>query len=372
MNILHVIEIRGIGGAEKLLLDFLPIQGNTAEVKCIILYKKKHIIEAKIFGNFLTSNNISVKYIEFKNILFLFLEIIKVKKLINIFSPNIIHTHLRIAQLVIYILSKVNLNCIVVSTVHGFSDNNQFHRFRKYTTEKILKNFDGLIFVSNFIYEYYLNNKLIQKKKIFKIVPNGYALEKNNYFIERKSVIRDSLNIILPGRLTELKGHKYAIECIEILNRKKINVNLDIYGVGAYESRIYNIIHKCKLENIVHLKGFSDNILFTMKDYDIVLIPSLFESFGMVFLDAFSSNVPVVAFDLPAGNEIIMHGYNGRLAKPYSPKSLAEEIEFLANNKEVKLEIVLNAKKDLIENYNIEKMVKSYNEFYNQVLNKLN
>lgn len=368
MKILHIIEIRGIGGAEKLLLDFLPIQAKTAEIMCLILYKKNHKIEAKVLGDFLTSDNISVKYVGYKNILFLYLSIIKVKKLINNFLPNIIHTHLRIAQLVIYILKKLNLNCVVVSTIHGFSDNNQFNGFRKYTTKKILKNFEGLIFVSNFIYEFYLNNGLTQNKNLFKIVPNGYKLQKKKYLVERKSVEKKSINIILPGRLTELKGHKYAIECIEILKRKKINVNLDIYGIGPYEAKIFELIHQLKLESIIHLKGFSDDILSTLKDYDIVLVPSLFESFGMVFLDAFSSNIPVVAFDLPAGNEIIKHGYNGRLAEPYSSDSLAREIDFLIQNPKQREEIVFNAKMELEKNYSVQKMAASYLSFYKKVL----
>lgn len=372
MNILHIIEIRGIGGAEKLLLDFIPIQVKTADVKCVILYNKKHKTDAVMIGELLASNNVSIKYLEFKNLLLLFLNIIAIKKLIKIFLPDIIHTHLRIAQLLIYILKKINLNTIVISTVHGFSDNNQFNWARKYANKKILKNFDGLIFVSNFIYLYYLNNGLIHKNILFKIVPNGYLLQQKNYLIEIKSAEKNYLNIILPGRLTELKGHKYAIECIEILKSKKINVRLDIYGLGPHEKKISELIHKLKLENIIHLKGFSNDILTLMKNYDVVLVPSLIESFGMVFLDAFSSNVPVVAFDLPAGNEMIKHGYNGRLAIPYSSESLVEEIEFLIKNKGKKEEIIFNAKKDLIENYNVEKMVTSYMEFYQQVLNITN
>ena len=39
MNILHVIEIRGVGGAEKLLLDFLPLQAKTAKVRIIISFE---------------------------------------------------------------------------------------------------------------------------------------------------------------------------------------------------------------------------------------------------------------------------------------------------------------------------------------------
>ena len=164
------------------------------------------------------------------------------------------------------------------------------------------------------------------------------------------------------------KGHKYAIEAVKILKTKYPNLVLHFYGIGAYEDELKSMIKSNHLSFNVKLQGFTRNINEKYTEYDIVLIPSIMEPFGMVFLEAFNHNKPVVAFDLPAGNEIIRHGYNGRLAKPYSSESLAEEIDFLIQHPKQREEIIFNAKKELQEKYSIQKMAASYISFYQKIL----
>lgn len=109
-----------------------------------------------------------------------------------------------------------------------------------------------------------------------------------------------------------------------------------------------------------------------MQGYDIALVPSFFEAFGIVFLDAFGAKLPVVAFDLPSGNELITHKVNGLLATPYSSQSLADNIEQLILDNKLRISIIKNGYNTLTKKFSIERMVDEYSLFYNKVLGSNN
>jgi glycosyltransferase involved in cell wall biosynthesis len=368
MKILHIIEIRGIGGAENLLLDFLPAQVKIGEeVSCLILYMSAYKKDAVNIGRILELNKINVCFIEFQSNILFARAIFKVHKHIKSINPNVIHTHLRIAELIVVFLKKLSLKIPITTTIHGFADSKRYFKLRLFAVKNLLRNFNGLVFISDFIFEFYRNHYLISPSNTTHIIHNGYNIanspQSNNDYLIKKDI-----KIISPGRLTELKGHKYAIEAIKELTHKYPKIQLHIYGSGPCEQNIRKMIDDTALENNILLCGFSDDIKLLLPTFDIVLVPSLFESFGMVFLDAFAAKVPVVAFDLPAGNEIITDEYNGLLAKPYSSTSLAEKIELIISNNQLRKSIIDNSTQVLNAKFTIEKMAVNYILFYKKII----
>jgi glycosyltransferase involved in cell wall biosynthesis len=93
----------------------------------------------------------------------------------------------------------------------------------------------------------------------------------------------------------------------------------------------------------------------------------MYESFGLVFLDAFAAGVPVVAFDLPAGNEIITDQVTGLLAKPYDHRSLYEQVLRLCESEDLRRTLSTNASAKLKTSFSITRMADDYVQYYNHV-----
>jgi glycosyltransferase involved in cell wall biosynthesis len=72
-----------------------------------------------------------------------------------------------------------------------------------------------------------------------------------------------------------------------------------------------------------------------MKSSDIVLVPSKAEGFGLVLLEAYSVKKPIVYFDVPALNEIVINQKTGLLVAPYSTSDFTKSIKYLLNNKKI-------------------------------------
>src|SRR5262249_21172055 len=150
---------------------------------------------------------------------------------------------------------------------------------------------------------FYEQARLVQTKKNT-IVYHGYDTSKTYPFRDNPEPLTAPL-LALPGRIITRKGHRYAIEAITQVNQYYPKASLHIYGEGPEENALKEIVKARKLENTVFFHGYVENIIEELNRYDIVIIPSLWEPFGLVFLDGFAANVPIVAFDLPAGNELI-------------------------------------------------------------------
>jgi len=367
MRVLHIIEIRGIGGAENLIIDFIPSQLNTGmQVQCVILYMSKYKNDAVSFANRLATRDLEIRLVEFTNVLLLLPVLVKVQRLIKFSNPDIIHTHLRVAELVIALLKKHNLKVPVVTTAHGFADKFNYFKLRLFLVKRLIKDIEGHAFVSNVIKEFYLKYNLINAKSLTTIIHNGYRSIGSSPRV--KPIDKNNIKLILWGRLVERKGHKYAIEAVKILKEKYPHLRLDFYGAGPFEKKIREMINDAGLQQNVFLRGFSENISQNLGAYDIALVPSFHEPFGMVFLEAFDAQIPVVAFDLPAGNEIIKQNVSGLLAVPSSSASLAEKIESLILDDKLRNKIITNGVQTLQDNFTIEKMSARYLAFYSEII----
>lgn len=380
MKILHVIEIRGIGGAEKMLGEFLQNQAQfNKEIFCLIIYKKQFQNTASEFGEKLLTYKVSVfyqKYSKFKNVLIL---TFKINSFLYQIKPQVIHTHLRLADMCLALLKFLKLKTPVITTMHGYGDEVQNQiaggrsvkinkTIRFYLVQFILKNLNAYVFISDFLMRFCIDNKLIINDKKAYRIDNAVTIDYNVTLDKR--VDRNNIRIILPGRLIELKGHIYAFEAMQILSKKYPSIILDCYGEGPYQDILMEQINTMSINHLVNLKGFNQNIIKKISEYDIVLIPSLFESFGVVFLDAFVSQVPVIAFDLPAGNEIITDGVNGLLAIPKSSVDIANKIELIVDDDILRENIVKAATEKLFLKYDMNLMVEKYLSLYKTVINE--
>src|SRR4029077_10988312 len=100
----------------------------------------------------------------------------------------------------------------------------------------------------------------------------------------------------------------------------------------------------------------------------LMILPSLFESFGLVYIESFALKIPVVAFDVEAGNQIIEDNETGILVTTKDSNELAEKIIYLLESPEERKRIIENAYAKYITYYNVERMAKETAEWYHSVL----
>jgi glycosyltransferase involved in cell wall biosynthesis len=191
------------------------------------------------------------------------------------------------------------------------------------------------------------------------LVRNGLNF---NDFPERTSVPARSEKILLAvGGLIEKKGFDILLEACGLLRRRGLAFTSRIIGEGPERPRLKGLIRALGLEQIVRLTGaqpfakvkeeFSQATVFVMPCRET---PDDKDGLPTVLIESMALGVPVVATRMAGNPELVIHGVNGFLAEPNNPHSLAQWIEELLLNEELRNTFSVSGRKKVEEEYDIK------------------
>lgn len=244
---------------------------------------------------------------------------------------DIIHTQGRSGYL-LYMLPQVYHKHI--NTVHGLIDiesqlfpkwnlNKQLHaKLASFFEKRLFKATKNLIAVSHT-----LKNditKLRDKDTQSSVIPNGIPVKDEPLMIGRKAP-----KYLFIGRLHPIKG---ILELVETMAQGSKELKLDIVGGGSLQPQIENAIETLGLIDRVKLLGEKNHaeIEEMMPKYKALILPSHYETQGIVILEANVKGVPVIASDIPAIRESVEHMNNGMLCNPKKSEEFVRAMEFMA------------------------------------------
>ncbi len=143
------------------------------------------------------------------------------------------------------------------------------------------------------------------------------------------------------GRFSPGKGHEEFLEAASQLNTKYNNIHFVIVGEAsrgeqAYEQRIRSMCKALKLDAVVHFTGYRKDIPDLMAAFDIFAFPSHAEAFGVALLEAMAMERPVVSTNCDGVLDIVVDGVTGIYINPRDAKQLANAIEKLGENAELR------------------------------------
>ena len=119
-----------------------------------------------------------------------------------------------------------------------------------------------------------------------------------------------------------------------------------VYGTGEEFETISHKVQENNLCNQLILKGNVPEVYKKYSEYSILVLTSYREGLPLVLLEANALGIPMVSFNIITGpNEIIVDGDNGFLIEPYDCEKMAESINELIENEDMRLAQSQNTKK---------------------------
>jgi glycosyltransferase involved in cell wall biosynthesis len=206
-----------------------------------------------------------------------------------------------------------------------------------------------------------------------RLVPNGVDTERfkpNGDCTQIKQHIRaGNRQIVLSvGRLIPRKGLSYLVEAAKTVVKERKETLFVIVGNGPLRSRLVADVEAAGLAgNFVFFGDASESDLTELYCCaDVFAFPSIQEGQGIVLLEAQSSGVPVVAFDVSGVAEAVRNGETGLLVKAGSSAELAKALLKLLSDERLRLKMGAKGRefvsRELSWSVCAQKMLKVYRE----------
>lgn len=263
-----------------------------------------------------------------------------------------------IVRLLLLFCSKTKIFTAVESTKKDL--NILAALFDKLTSFKVSK----YICVSESAQKVLMRRNKINKGKAV-IIKNGIDLSKFNNPKDKNEIIK-ALNMNIAeedfivcciGNFRKAKGQDILLEACNKLKDYK-DIKYIFVGDGELRKEYEKIICNFAIEEKVIMLGVREDIEDIIKTFDIMVVPSRWEGFGLVVLEAMASHIPVVASKVDGLLELIQDGFNGMLFEKENSEDLSHKILILKDNKFIRESLAHKAYKYTIKAYDVEIMVK--------------
>ena len=192
--------------------------------------------------------------------------------------------------------------------------------------------------------------------------------------------IREELNvpgscplIAMIGNMNPLKGHLYFVKAAGIVKERVPSARFLIIGQHlenrrGYSEEVAKEVSRLGLEEHLIFTGFRQDIPAVLGAIDILVHPSLSESFGMVVAEAQAASKPVVATAVGGVKEVVLPDETGILVPPKDPQALADGVLRLLEDPAYARRLSVQGRDHVRKLFPLEQCAARYREVYNSVM----
>lgn len=221
----------------------------------------------------------------------------------------------------------------VVSSKHN---DPPFWRRRPWRTihNLTLSRVDRVLPISDNVREYLLDATAVDPAKV-RTIRYGYdpapfdEVSERTVARTRREFVDDGALVGTVARLTEQKNLETLLRAFGTVRETRHDAHLAVVGRGEREGALRELAADLGLGNAVTFTGFRDDVPALMHAFDVFALPSKWEGFGVVFLEAMAAGTPVVASNVSAIPEVVADGETGYLVRPTDDAALAGAIDRL-------------------------------------------
>lgn len=337
-KVIHIITTIERGGAENQLLILVKEQIKLKYAVEIIYLKGKPELadEFAEIGAYVNNSISGLNIIQ---------QIIKAKLYLRK-KESILHAHLPRAELLAAICRNGNF---LIFSRHNAE---QFFPGAPKLISSVLSKFVVKrskcgIAISEAVLKFLIENNELIKNFNIEIVTYGLNF-KDNHIKNSSKVINlettfgsESFIIGTVSRLTEQKDLQTLLRAFRIVRNSIKNAKLIIIGIGPLEEELKEIASDLKIIDDIYWVGKTANVFDYMQIFNVFVLTSRYEGFGLVLLEAMSMNLPIVSSNNSAFPEVLGKDFIG-LCETGNDINFAERIVSVLNDK-FKIELLSQA-----------------------------
>lgn len=318
-NVAFYIPLLNIGGAERVIIDVLNyLSSQESAINYFLIVDEKNSILLHQLNTV-----ISIIHLDSKQLFGIFQKAYLINQLIIKYKIDILFSHLTHANIHIFLtkyLFRINTKIIMVehSILSKYIQSNQ--SLKHYVMQKLSRSAysksDLIVAVSESVKSDLVINFKINEQKVKRIynpldIHRLLNLHKENVDSEIVSKCNGKNVILSIGRLEPQKNHILLLKSIKLLTEERKDLVLLIVGDGSeYNTLSKYVIENSLSENVIFL-GYQTNPYKFFQLSRFFILPSSFEGFGIVLVEAILFNQMIISTNIDASKEVLENGKYG-------------------------------------------------------------
>ncbi len=238
-----------------------------------------------------------------------------------------------------------------------------------------LRRFGAVVAVSEAVARVVRQARLVAAERVV-TVPNGIAApgppDSGLSLRERAGVSAAAPVVGLVGKLCAEKGADVLLRAVGRLACDLPDLQVFLVGAGerddSYREHLVRLARTLGLAGRVHFFGFVPDVARRCREFDVQVVASSAEPFGLVTLEAMACGVPVVATAAGGSPEIIHDGVEGFLVPPGQVDVLANRLACLLGSAGLRRQMGQRGRHRFRERFTVERMVRDTEAVYRMAL----
>ncbi len=354
LKIVHIIQLLGTGGAEKLITELTIRAKSRHDVRIICLYPSRDYP----YENLMREHQIEMIFLN-KKLGFDIKTLMVLWRTLSEIKPDVVHTHLHAAIYALpwFIFHRKNRR---IHTVHNMAsmEFGKAHRILQGLAYRCLNIVP--VAISHAIQEGIIKEYGLAPQKV-PIIYNGIDIQK---FSPKTHIeTQASYTIINVASLSGRKNQALLIDAVSLLLKQKIDVRLVLVGDGEEKNNLQSLAGKYKISDKVVFAGITSEVWKWLSGADIFVLCSFFEGLPLSIIEAMAVGLPVVATEVGGVPDILENGVNGFLVPSGDAEGLSRAILKLIQDKGLRCQMAIN-NIEKARNFDIDHVADQYMKLY--------
>lgn len=293
------------------------------------------------------------------------------------FSFDLIHVHDWLTGIAGCALKKLTGKPLI-TTIHSTEQERKLgesnlliQEITKYEN-KLINQSDQIIVCSEYMNKLLKNTYNLSSEKM-KMISNGLIPEK--YMIEKDLLIENNYPLMSPpyllamGRLVKEKGFDLLLDAFSVIYKDFSELNVVIAGAGPAEMKLKQQASLLGLEERVFFPGFlyeRERNMY-LASCNMLVIPSLYEPFGIIALEGMIYSKPIVTFNV-GGLADVLADNRGIIVERTTCDELAQQLRYYLNNPDEAKEIAIKGNQIIHSKYQWNSLIFEIINVYKNVL----
>ena len=298
-----------------------------------------------------------------------------VRKLIRQYRPDIVYAHSSKAGAIMR-LANVGMRNVSLYNPHGWAFNMHCSR-RKQRMYRAVERMtapmcDKIICISEAERESALSARICRDDKL-RVIVNGVDVplidsrpapyKRSQLGIPEKAPV-----VGMVGRLSKQKAPDVFLEMAKRVRAQYPNAHFVLVGGGEMIVELQNRIAQNRMQSCVHITEWTTEPLRYADLFDVAVLLSRWEGFGLVLPEYMLLQKPLVATNVDAIPTIVRDGYNGLLVPPDDPGAAAEAVLRLLDDSDLRERLKTQAERDARERFDVRRVAKSHGQLFEELL----